>query len=189
MSLNNKTNLPSAISPAAVSIRVQDPNGPYAAVIPKWIAAMIQNEPICINGDGQTSRDFCYVANVVQANLLAATVENQQAVNEVYNVALSARTTLNQLFGLLRDSLLPWHSHLKTCRPVHRGFRPGDVLHSEADISKATRLLGYEPSHTVSQGLAEALAWYRQHLAPSPSRRPTARKRTKQIAQPLATAS
>src|ERR1035437_952607 len=116
MSLNNKTNLPSAIcmvpsaiSPATGSIRVQDPNGPYAAVIPKWIAAMIQNEPICINGDGQTSRDFCYVANVVQANLLAATVENQQAVNEVYNVALSARTTLNQLSGLLRDSLLPWY--------------------------------------------------------------------------------
>jgi UDP-N-acetylglucosamine 4-epimerase len=167
----------------------QDPNGPYAAVIPKWIAAMIHNQPIRINGDGQTSRDFCYVANVVQANLLAATVQAPQAVNQVYNVARSARTSLNQLFGLLRDSLLPWYPHLKTCRPVHRGFRPGDVLHSEADISKATRLLGYEPSHTVSQGLAEALAWYRQHLAPSPSRRPTARKRTKQIAQPRTAAS
>ena len=143
----------------------QDPNGPYAAVIPKWIAAMIRNEPISINGDGETSRDFCYVANVVQANLLAATVNEPQAVNQVYNVALSARTTLNELFGLLRDKLLPWYPHLKTCRPDYQDFRPGDVRHSEADISKAMRLLGYKPSHTVEQGLAEALVWYRQHLA------------------------
>ena len=143
----------------------QDPNGPYAAVIPKWIAAMIRNEPIAINGDGETSRDFCYVANVVQANLLAATVKKPQAINQVYNVALSARTTLNELFGLLQDKLLPWSPHLKTCRPDYQDFRPGDVRHSEADISKAMRLLGYKPSHTVEQGLAEALAWYRQHLA------------------------
>ena len=142
----------------------QDPSGPYAAVIPKWIAAMMRNESICINGDGQTSRDFCYVANVVQANLLAATVKGAQAINQVYNVALSDRTTLNTLFGLLRDNLLPWYPHLKTCRPVYRDFRPGDVLHSEANISKAMRLLGYQPSHTVEQGLAEALDWYRQHL-------------------------
>jgi UDP-N-acetylglucosamine 4-epimerase len=142
----------------------QDPNGPYAAVIPKWIAAMIHNQPIRINGDGQTSRDFCYVANVVQANLLAATVQGPQAVNQVYNVARSARTSLNQLFGLLRKKLLPWYPHLQTCRPVYQKFRPGDVRHSEANIAKARRLLGYKPSHTVAQGLAEALAWYRQHL-------------------------
>jgi UDP-N-acetylglucosamine 4-epimerase len=142
----------------------QDPNGPYAAVIPKWIAAMISHEPIFINGDGETSRDFCYVANVVQANLLAASVENTAAVNEIYNIALHARTSLNQLFGFLRDRLLPYYSHLQDCRPVYNDFRPGDVRHSEADISKAVQLLGYRPSHTVEQGLSDALDWYRQHL-------------------------
>ena len=142
----------------------QDPNGSYAAVIPKWIAAMIRNEPIQINGDGETTRDFCYVANVVQANLLAATVQKPEAINEIYNVAVCARTSLNQLFGLLRGNLLPDYPHLKDCRPVYCDFRPGDVRHSEADISKAERLLGYQPSHTVQQGLSEALDWYRQHL-------------------------
>jgi len=144
----------------------QDPDGPYAAVIPKWIAAMIRNEPIHMNGDGETSRDFCYVANVVQANLLAATVENIMAVNEIYNVAVCSRTTLNQLYGFLREELLPWYPHLRDCRPVYQDFRPGDVRHSEADISKAVRLLGYKPSHTFEQGLSEALDWYREHLGP-----------------------
>jgi UDP-N-acetylglucosamine 4-epimerase len=144
----------------------QDPDGPYAAVIPKWIGAMIRNEPIHINGDGETSRDFCYVANVVQANLLAATVEKTEAVNEIYNVAVCARTTLNELYGFLREKLLPWYPHLRDCRPVYQDFRPGDVRYSEADISKAVRLLGYEPSHTLEQGLSEALDWYRQHLGP-----------------------
>jgi UDP-N-acetylglucosamine 4-epimerase len=143
----------------------QDAEGPYAAVIPRWVAAMIRNEPIRINGDGKTSRDFCYVANVVQANLLAATAQNKQAINQVYNVALCARTTLNELFGHLRDNLLPWHPDLQTCRPHYGDFRPGDVRHSEANITKAMRLLGYRPSHTVEQGLAEALDWYRQRLA------------------------
>jgi UDP-N-acetylglucosamine 4-epimerase len=142
----------------------QDPNGPYAAVIPKWIAAMMKNEPIHINGDGETTRDFCHVANVVQANLLAATVQKPEAINEIYNVALCARTSLNQLFGLLRGKLLPDYSHLQDCSPVYCDFRPGDVRHSEADISKAERFLGYKPSHTVQQGLSEALDWYRQHL-------------------------
>jgi UDP-N-acetylglucosamine/UDP-N-acetylgalactosamine 4-epimerase len=151
----------------------QDPNGSYAAVIPKWIAAMIRNQPICINGDGQTSRDFCYVTNVVQANLLAATVQRPQAVNQVYNVARGARISLNKLASLLRDKLLPWYPHLKTCRPVYRDFRPGDVRHSEANISKAMRLLGYKPSHTVEQGLGEALDWYRQHLASPESEVPS----------------
>ena len=142
----------------------QDPNGPYAAVIPRWIAAMVKNEPIYINGDGETTRDFCYVANVVQANLLAATVQKPEAINQIYNVAMCARTSLNQLFGLLRGELLPDYPRLKDCSPVYRGFRPGDVRHSEADISKAERFLGYKPSHTVQQGLSEALVWYRQHL-------------------------
>jgi UDP-N-acetylglucosamine 4-epimerase len=142
----------------------QDPNGPYAAVIPKWIAAMMKNEPVQIHGDGETTRDFCYVANVVQANLLAATVQKSEAINETYNVAVCARTSLNQLFGLLRENLLPDYSHLKDSSPVHGDFRPGDVRHSEADISKAERSLGYQPTHTVQQGLSEALDWYRQNL-------------------------
>jgi UDP-N-acetylglucosamine/UDP-N-acetylgalactosamine 4-epimerase len=148
----------------------QDPEGPYAAVIPKWIAAMILNQPIEINGDGKTSRDFCYVANVVQANLLAATAPNTQAVNQVYNVALCARTTLNELYDRLKDGLLPSCPHLKTGRPRYRDFRPGDVQHSEANISKAMRLLGYKPSHTFAKGLAEALDWYRHQLVkPEPT--------------------
>jgi UDP-N-acetylglucosamine 4-epimerase len=146
----------------------QDPDGPYAAVIPKWIAAMIKNEPIQIHGDGETTRDFCYVTNVVQANLLAATVQTKDAVNETYNIALHARTSLNELFGLLRDKLLPFYPDLERCRPVYLDFRPGDVRHSEADISKAERLLGYKPSHTVAEGLAEALDWYRRHLGSAP---------------------
>jgi UDP-N-acetylglucosamine 4-epimerase len=143
----------------------QDPDGPYAAVIPKWIAAMIQGQPVVINGDGTTSRDFCYVANVVQANLLAACVKKPQAVNQVFNVAIHARTTLNQLFAALRESLLPHYPHLRDMRPTYRDFRAGDVLHSEANVSKATRLLGYKPAYTMEKGLAEALNWYRSHLS------------------------
>jgi len=142
----------------------QDPAGAYAAVIPKWVAAMVRDEPITINGDGETSRDFCYVANVVQANLLAATVQDTQAINTVYNVGVSNRTTLNQLFELLRQSLIPRCPYLESRRPVYQDFRPGDVRHSEADISKAQRLLQYEPSHTIQRGLSEALSWYREHL-------------------------
>jgi UDP-N-acetylglucosamine 4-epimerase len=142
----------------------QDPDGPYAAVIPKWIAAMIKNEPIHINGDGETTRDFCYVANVVQANLLAATVGDPAAINELYNVAVHARTSLNQLFAVLRDKLMPYHGYLENCAPTYLEFRPGDVRHSEGDISKAQLLLGYSPSHSVDLGLSEALDWYRRHL-------------------------
>jgi UDP-N-acetylglucosamine 4-epimerase len=142
----------------------QDPNGPYAAVIPKWIAAMIKNETICINGDGETSRDFCYVANVVQANLLAATCGDSAAVNQVYNVALHRRTTLNELFEMLRIRLQPFYPHLQKCRPVYQEFRQGDVRHSEADIRKAVQYLGYEPFHSVADGLKEALDWYRGSL-------------------------
>ncbi|MDR3412355.1 MAG: SDR family oxidoreductase [Formivibrio sp.] len=142
----------------------QDPDGPYAAVIPKWIAAMIKDQQIQIHGDGETTRDFCFVANVVQANLLAATVQNTEAINEVYNVAVCARTSLNQLFTLLRENLEANFPHLKDRMPVYADFRVGDVLHSEANISKASHLLGYQPSHTIQQGLLEALDWYRQNL-------------------------
>lgn len=141
----------------------QDPEGPYAAVIPKWVAAMIKGEPVYINGSGETSRDFCYVANVVQANLLAAVAE-EAAVNRSYNVALNARTSLNELFELLRSRLAEHHGHLHAFRPVYRDFRAGDVMHSQADIGKARDLLGYAPSHSVEAGIAEALEWYRRHL-------------------------
>jgi UDP-N-acetylglucosamine 4-epimerase len=143
----------------------QDPEGAYAAVIPRWIAAMMRNEPVYVNGDGTTSRDFCYVANVVQMNLLAALTADPSAVNQVYNTALDARTTLNELFALLHSRLLPVYPHLQGYRPLFRDFRAGDVMHSQADISKASRLLGYAPTHTVSRGLDAALEWYLKNLA------------------------
>lgn len=138
----------------------QDPNGAYAAVIPKWIASMIRDEPVYINGDGETSRDFCYIANVVQANLLAATTENVAAVNQIYNIAVGDRTTLNQLFEHLRANLAIQFTHLQEFHPTYHDFRAGDVRHSLADISKARNLLGYQPTHRVAEGLAEAMAWY-----------------------------
>jgi UDP-N-acetylglucosamine 4-epimerase len=138
----------------------QDPNGAYAAVIPKWIASMISGEPIYINGDGETSRDFCYVSNAVQANLLAATTCKPEAINQVYNVAVSDRTSLNELYAQLRNQLLPLRSRLKDSNPVHRDFRAGDVRHSLADISKAVSILGYIPTHRIGQGLELAMPWY-----------------------------
>jgi UDP-N-acetylglucosamine 4-epimerase len=142
----------------------QDPEGAYAAVIPKWIAALLQRAPVQINGDGQTSRDFCFVANVVQANLLAAATDRPEAANQVYNVAVGQRTTLNQLFGLISGALRKHDPALPDQQPVYRDFRPGDVRHSLADISKAQRLLGYAPIHGVADGLDLAMAWYHQHL-------------------------
>jgi UDP-N-acetylglucosamine/UDP-N-acetyl-alpha-D-glucosaminouronate 4-epimerase len=147
----------------------QDPNGAYAAVIPKWTAAMIHNEPVYINGDGATSRDFCYISNAVQANLLAATTAELAAVNQVYNVAVGQRTSLNGLFEQLRTLLAPRFSHLAASKPKYRDFREGDVRHSLADIGKAQHLLGYEPTHTVSQGLSEAMEWYSAHLSGEPN--------------------
>jgi UDP-N-acetylglucosamine 4-epimerase len=138
----------------------QDPNGAYAAVISKWIAAMLQREPVCINGDGSTTRDFCYIANVVQANLLAATTENRQALNQAFNIAVGAETSLLELFGLLRDRLAVTCRHLRGLKPSYAGFRAGDIPHSCADISRARRWLGYQPTHNLSQGLDEALPWY-----------------------------
>lgn len=137
----------------------QDPDGAYAAVVPKWTSALLKNEAVFINGDGETSRDFCYIENAVQANLLAATTSNADALNQVYNVAVGDRTTLNALFALLRDNLIS-HGVDASIRPVYRDFRHGDVRHSQADIGKATRLLGYKPSHTLVQGIPAAVDWY-----------------------------
>jgi len=138
----------------------QDPQGAYAAVIPRWVKALLHGEEVVINGDGETSRDFCYVANAVQANLLAALTDEKSAVNEVYNVAVGDRTTLNQLFAMLRDLLAQRRPAVADARATYGDFRPGDVRHSQADISKASRLLAYEPTHDVRAGLEEALAWY-----------------------------
>ncbi len=142
----------------------QDPIGAYAAVIPKWIASMIKGEAIYINGDGETSRDFCYIANVVQANLLAACEQNIQAINQVYNIAVGDLTTLNQLYEQISFNLLLSYPHLQGVQPVYRDLRAGDVRHSLADISKATTLLSYKPTHRISEGLKVAMAWYVRHL-------------------------
>jgi UDP-N-acetylglucosamine 4-epimerase len=139
----------------------QDPKGVYAAVIPQWATAMIHGRPVGIFGDGSTTRDFCYIANVVQANLLAATVELDGVSHAVVNVAAGVRTSLNELFALLQTMLLPDYPHLADFQPAHRDFRPGDIRHSHADITKARQLLGYTPGHTVEGGLRAALAWYR----------------------------
>lgn len=138
----------------------QDPNGAYAAVIPKWIVAMIKNEPVYINGDGETSRDFCYIENAVQANLLAATTENEEALNQIYNVAVGERTTLNELYCFLRDNLISRFPHLAEFQPTYRGFRTGDVRHSMANINKAATLLGYRPLFSVRAGLKKSVQWY-----------------------------
>ena len=142
----------------------QDPNGAYAAVIPKWAAAMITGEPVFINGDGETSRDFCYVANAVQANLLAATTQNPEAINEMYNVAVGDRTTLNDLYAELRRLLAPNFPHLKDAAPCYRDFRAGDVRHSQADVRKPASRLGYAPTHRIADGLKLAMPWYIQRF-------------------------
>lgn len=138
----------------------QDPNGAYAAVIPRWASQILKGEPCVINGDGETSRDFCYIANVVQANLLAATEEAPEAVNQVYNIAFGERTTLNTLHRLIGESLQRIRPQLTIAPPQYGSFRPGDVRHSLASIDKARALLGYAPSHDVRQGMSEAVPWY-----------------------------
>ncbi|HLU15184.1 MAG TPA: NAD-dependent epimerase/dehydratase family protein, partial [Burkholderiaceae bacterium] len=140
----------------------QDPEGAYAAVIPKWIAAMIRGEDVIINGDGQTSRDFCHIDNVVQANILAALAQ-PEGVNQVYNVAYNARTTLEELFDYLSRALAN-HGIDYSRPPVYADFRPGDVRHSQADISKAKELLGYEPLNDIVRGLEVSMPWYTQFL-------------------------
>ena len=138
----------------------QDPEGAYAAVIPKWIASMIKGEPVYINGDGETSRDFCYIANVVQVNLLAASMLNTEAVNQVYNIAVGGRTTLNELYAQLKHNLISSCPDLKDAHAVYRDFRAGDVRHSWASIDKARERLGYEPTQNMGQGLGLAMPWY-----------------------------
>ena len=138
----------------------QDPDGAYAAVIPRWAASMLAGTPVTINGDGETTRDFCYVTNIVQANLLAAITDSDGATGQIYNVAVGGRMSLNDLFATLRDLLIERHPDLRIPAPVRGDFRPGDVRHSQADVSKARRLLGYRPTHDIRSGLREALPWY-----------------------------
>ena len=143
----------------------QDPNGAYAAVIPQWIAALIQNKALRINGDGETSRDFCFVENVIQANLLSALTEKSEAINQVYNIALNERTSLNQLYSMMQKLLINKFPHLQNHQPTYVDFRQGDVRHSQADISKAISLLNYEPTHRIGKGLEEAMDWYINNLS------------------------
>jgi len=138
----------------------QDPDGAYAAVIPKWFSAMINDEEVFINGDGETSRDFCYIDNCVQMNILAATSESEDAANQVYNVAFGERTTLNQLFDYIGERVSAVIPGAAGAKSVYRDFRAGDVRHSLADISKSRGLLGYDPVYSVKSGLDEAAKWY-----------------------------
>ncbi|WP_306548211.1 SDR family oxidoreductase [Desulfobulbus sp.] len=137
----------------------QDPNGAYAAVIPKWFAGLLEGEPVFINGDGETSRDFCFIDNCVQANIMAATADDE-AAGEVYNVAFGERTTLNELYRLIQERVATRVPAATEATPVYRDFRAGDVRHSLADTSKAARLLGYQPEYSVRAGLDKAADWY-----------------------------
>lgn len=141
----------------------QDPDGAYAAVIPKWAASLLKKQTVYINGDGETSRDFCFVANAVQANLLAA-CSDLESRNQVYNVAVGERASLNDLFRLIESNLLDQREQTRA-DPVYREFRAGDVRHSLADIAKAKAKLGYEPTHRLAQGIVETMGWYKRLLA------------------------
>lgn len=142
----------------------QDPQGPYAAVIPRWFQAFCDNQPVEIYGDGETSRDFCFIDNIIQINILAALTDNGEAVNQVYNGALGTRTTLNELYQGLRELLIPHFPHLKFSQPIYKDFRKGDIRHSHADISNSKRLLGFEPTHNIQDGLLQSLEWYQKNL-------------------------
>jgi UDP-N-acetylglucosamine 4-epimerase len=142
----------------------QDPEGAYAAVIPKWIAAMLQGKDVVVNGDGESTRDFCYIANVIEANLLAALSTREGVTGQVYNIAVGRRTSLNSLFAALRDRLGFQRPALADLKPVYRDFRVGDVRHSEASIAKAEAQLGYHPLFQMEDGLDAALEWYLRNL-------------------------
>ena len=142
----------------------QDPEGAYAAVIPQWFAGILSGEDVFINGDGETSRDFCFIDNCVQANILAACTETPEAQNKVYNVAVGQRTTLNELFTLIREEVIRHRAASASVKAVHRDFRTGDVRHSLADISLAKRLLGFEPEYDVREGLQRSGDWYAANL-------------------------
>ena len=138
----------------------QDPKGAYAAVIPRWIGELMEGKVPTIYGDGETSRDFCYIDNVVQANILSAGTENIEALNRIYNVAIGGRTTLNELFGMIKESLADYDGKSKNVSPTYGPPRSGDVRHSLADITKARTYLGYEPTHDVMKGMAETVRWF-----------------------------
>lgn len=157
----------------------QNPDGDYAAVIPAWISAMLRHDPVHINGDGETARDFCYVDNAVQANLLAAMTDDAAAVNQVYNVALNARTSLNALFDNLRRLVGRHDPETLAKEPVYRDFRPGDMRFSQADIGKAERLLGYRPVWPVARGLEKTVEWYVDRQTAAPGCQPTGPQRSR----------
>jgi len=138
----------------------QDPNGPYAAVIPRWINALIERKKVYINGDGKTSRDFCYVKNVVQANLKASLTQNPKAINGIYNVAFGDKTSLNKLFKLIKSEL----NVEPKMQPIYRDFRAGDIRHSHADISKAKKNIGYRPEYSIKEGIKRTINWYREEV-------------------------
>ena len=138
----------------------QDPNGAYAAVIPKWVAAILNKDDVFINGDGETSRDFCYINNAVQMNLLAATTDNNEATDQVYNVALNDRTSLNKLYQMIEERLIQRTQGLEKKEPIYQDFRAGDVRHSQANIYKAQALLDYQPKYMISEGMDKAMDWY-----------------------------
>ena len=153
--------------------RRQDPEGAYAAVIPKWVGSMLKGEDVYINGDGETSRDFTYIDNVIQMNVLAALTDNPEAFGEVFNVAVGGRNTLNELYKLIQDELNKVANNQSTInhqlstinqKPIYRDFRPGDIRHSNADISKAKRMVGYEPTHDIYRGMREAIEWYVENI-------------------------
>jgi UDP-N-acetylglucosamine 4-epimerase len=144
--------------------RRQDPDGPYAAVIPRWISSLVEAKPCVVFGDGSSSRDFCYVDNIVQANLLAATAPDPAVTGTVYNCGCNGRTDLKQLFAMIRDNLAKTFPEVATAEPVFEGPRAGDVAHSQAAIDKITAALGYVPSHLVEDGMAETVAWFAHRL-------------------------
>lgn len=143
----------------------QDPNGAYAAVIPKWVVEILNKEDVFINGDGETSRDFCYIDNAIQINLLAATTDNNDATDQIYNVALNDRTSLNKLYKMIEDRLIEKTEGLKKKEPIYRDYREGDVRHSQANIDKAKKLLGYNPKYFISKGMDETIDWYINNLS------------------------
>lgn len=144
--------------------RRQDPNGAYAAVIPKWVGSLLSNEEVCINGDGETSRDFTYIDNVIQMNLLAGTTDNVKAFGEAFNVAVGGRNTLNELYGIINQELAQYIDGFKVRPAIYRDFRAGDIRHSNANIAKAQTMVGYAPTHTIEQGMKEAIAWYVKNI-------------------------
>jgi UDP-N-acetylglucosamine 4-epimerase len=144
--------------------RRQDPDGPYAAVIPRWIALLAEGKPCVIYGDGTSSRDFCYVDNVVQANILAATATDPAVTNTVYNCGCSSKTDLKELYALIRDSLARDRPEVAAAEPTYEPVRPGDIPHSQAAIDKITAALGYQPTHQIADGIAETVSWFAQRL-------------------------